>query len=165
MARPSHALVKLPLQTFVPLSTTCLTCGNTAHIAYHTQRTVTTLAGRYRLQIAVRRCNSPACPRYHQPYRPEAEGAWALPYGEYGLDVIALVGFLRYQRHQSLAEIHQSLHERGLTIGERTVLNLLARYEELVTLHMTDRERLRHARAEAGITHSGSGWIEARCWS
>jgi hypothetical protein len=56
--------------------------------------------------------------------------------------VIALVGFLRYQHHQSLAEIHQSLHERGLTIGERTVLNLLARYEELVTLHMTDRERL-----------------------
>jgi hypothetical protein len=56
--------------------------------------------------------------------------------------VIALVGFLRYRRHQSLAEIHQGLHERGLSIGERTVLNLLARYEELVTLHMTDRERL-----------------------
>jgi hypothetical protein len=56
--------------------------------------------------------------------------------------VIALVGFLRYQRHQCLAEIHRSLHERGLPIGERTVLNLIARYEELVTLHMTDRERL-----------------------
>jgi hypothetical protein len=35
-----------------------------------------------------------------------------------------------------LAEIHQSLHERGHSIGERIVLNLLARYEELVTLHM-----------------------------
>ncbi len=94
------------------------------------------------MHLAVRRCAFPECPRYHQPYRPEAEGAWALPHGEYGLDVIALVGFLRYQRHQCLAEIHQSLHERGLMIGERTVLNLLARYEELVTLHMTDRERL-----------------------
>jgi hypothetical protein len=58
------------------------------------------------------------------------------------VSVIALVGLLRYQRHQCLAEIHQSLQERGLSIGERTVLNLLARYEELVTLHMTDRERL-----------------------
>ncbi len=94
------------------------------------------------MHLAVRRCAFPECPRYHQPYRPEAEGAWALPHGEYGLDVIALVGFLRYQRHQCLAEIHQSLHERGLMIGERTVLNLLARYEELVTLHMTDRKRL-----------------------
>jgi hypothetical protein len=88
-------------------------------------------------------CRHPTCPHYHQPYRPEAEGAWALPHGGYGLDVIALVGFLRYRRHQTLAEIHQSLHERGLSIGERTVLNLLERYEELVTLHMTDRERLR----------------------
>jgi hypothetical protein len=142
MARPRSVSDIFPLQTLEPLSTTCLTCGKAAHIAYHTQRTVTTLAGRHRLHLSVRRCISPGCPRYHLPYRPEAEGAWALPHGEYGLDVIALVGFLRYRRHQSLPEIHQSLHERGLTIGERTVLNLLARYEELVTLHMTDRERL-----------------------
>jgi hypothetical protein len=90
----------------------------------------------------VRRCTSPACPRYHQPYRPEAAGAWALPHGEYGLDVIALVGFLRYRQHQSLPEIHRILQERGLPIGERTVLNLVARSEELVALHMTDRDRL-----------------------
>lgn len=142
MARPKHPSDETLTQSFAPLSTTCLTCGNAAHIAYHTQRTITTVAGRYRLHLAVRRCRYPACPQYHQPYRPEAEGAWALPHGEYGLDVIALVGFLRYRRHQSLAEIHQSLHERGLMISERTVLNLLARYEELVTLHMTDRQRL-----------------------
>lgn len=90
----------------------------------------------------MRRCRYPACPRYHQPYRPEAEGAWALPHGEYGLDVIALVGFLRCRHHQSLPEIHHSLHERGQPIGERTVLSLLVRYEELVTLHMTDWKRL-----------------------
>jgi hypothetical protein len=142
MARPRHGSDALPLHRLLPLSAICLACGHAAHIVYHTERTITTLSGQYRLHLAVRRCAFPECPRYHQPYRPEAEGAWALPHGEYGLDVIALVGFLRYQRHQSLAEIHQSLHERGLTIGERTVLNLLARYEELVTLHMTDRERL-----------------------
>lgn len=65
-----------------------------------------------------------------------------MSHGAYGLDVIALIGFLRYRRHQSLPEIHHSLHERGLSIGERTVLNLLARYEELVTMRITDRERL-----------------------
>lgn len=79
---------------------------------------------------------------YHQPYRPEEEGKWALPHGEYGLDVIALVGMLRYRHHRSLTELHQSLRERGLPIGERTVLNLLARYEELVTIHLADRQRL-----------------------
>jgi hypothetical protein len=142
MARPRHVLDKLPVYPFVPHSVTCLICGHAAHIAYHTQRTITTLTGRYRLHLAVRRCISPQCPRYHLPYRPEAEGTWALPHGEYGLDVIALVGALRYQHHQSLTELYHSLRERGLSIGERTVLNLLARYEELVTLHMTDRERL-----------------------
>lgn len=142
MARPLHALLKLPLQTFEPLSTTCLVCGNAAHIAYHTERTVATLTGRHHLRLAVCRCISPECPRCHRPYRPEAVGAWALPHEEYGLDVIALVGSLRYRHHQSLAEIHQSLHERGLSIGEQTVFNLLARYEELVTLHMTDQEHL-----------------------
>ena len=150
MARPSRASDTFFLQTFEPLSSTCLICGKTAHIAYHTQRTVTTLAGRYRLHLAVRRCLSPDCPRSHLPYRPEAEGAWALPHGEYGLDVIALVGVLRYQQHQSLAEIHQSLNTRGLSIGERTVLNLLARYEELVTIHMTDRERLQSLMQKQG---------------
>src|SRR5579859_4085123 len=150
MARPHHTLDKLPLQIFEPLSTTCLTCGKAAHIAYHTQRMVTTLSGHHRLHLAVRRCTSPDCPRYHQPYRPEAEGAWALPHGEYGLDVIALVGFLRYRRHQSLAEIHHSLHERGLSIGERTVLNLLTRYEELVTIHIIDRERLQSLAQKQG---------------
>lgn len=125
-----------------PISTQCHTCGHTAHVAYHTQRRVTTLHGRFCLSLTVRRCIQKTCSRYHLPYRPEAEGAWALPHGEYGLDVIALVGFLRYRQHQSLPEIHHSLHEWGLSIGERTVLNLLARYEELVTIHITDRERL-----------------------
>ncbi len=81
MARPHHALDKVSLQTFEPLSPTCLMCGKAAHIAYHTQRTVTTLTGRHRLHLAVRRCAFPECPRYHQPYRPGAEGAWALPHG------------------------------------------------------------------------------------
>src|SRR5258706_11374914 len=120
MARPSHASDGTSPLSLAPLSPTCLTCGKAAHIAYHTQRTVITLAGQYRLHLAVRRCPSPDCSRYHLPYRPEAEGAWALPRGEYGLDVIALVGVLRYRRHQSLKEIHHSLNARGLSIGERT---------------------------------------------
>ena len=69
MARPLHASGKLVLQTFEPLSATCLACGNAAHIAYHTQWTVTTLTGRHHLHLAVRRCTSPECPRNHRPYR------------------------------------------------------------------------------------------------
>ena len=111
-------------------------------MAYHTQRTIATLAGRFRLHLTVRRCPNSSCPRYHQPYRPEAEGSLALPHGEYGLDVITLVGLVRYRHHHSLAELHRVLRDRGLSIGERTVLNLLARYEELVSLHLSEPQRL-----------------------
>lgn len=142
MGRPiriheTETIVSLP-----PLSTACLSCGHTARVAYHTQRRVTTLQGHFRLALTVRRCHQESCPRHHQPYRPEEEGRWALPYGEYGLDVIALVGMLRYRQHHSLAELHQALCDRGISIGERTVLNLLARYEELVSIHLADQERL-----------------------
>jgi hypothetical protein len=45
--------------------------------------------------------------------------------------------------HQSVPEIHQELAKRGVVIAERTVTNLLARYDELVTLHLADQTRLR----------------------
>jgi hypothetical protein len=32
---------------------------------------------------------------YHLPYRAEEEGAWALPHGEFGLDIITVIGQLR----------------------------------------------------------------------
>jgi hypothetical protein len=40
----------------------------------------------------------------------EAEGKWALPQHEFGLDVMALAGALRYLEHRSVPEIHQQLH-------------------------------------------------------
>jgi len=51
---------------------------------------------------------------------------------------------LRYRHHHSLAELHQALRGRGIAIGERTVLNLLARYEELVSIHLANQERLHY---------------------
>jgi hypothetical protein len=142
MGRPTRVLDTETVISLQPLSTKCLACGNTARVAYRTQRHVTTLQGHFCLQLSVRRCHQESCPRCHHPYRPEEEGRWALPYGEYGLDVIALVGMLRYRHHHSLAELHQALRDRGITIGERTVLNLLARYEELVSIHLANQERL-----------------------
>ena len=87
---------------------------------------------------------------YHRPYRPEEEGKWALPHGEFGLDVIVLVGTLRYTSHRSIPEIHQALRDRGVPITERTVTHLLQRYEELVALHLAEKPRLRERFKEQG---------------
>jgi hypothetical protein len=119
-------------------------------VAYHSQRRLTLLDEVVQFTLVVRRCRTPSCPRYGRPYRPEAEGAWALPHGEFGLEVIALVGQRRYRDHRSVPEIHQDLVARGVVIAERTVGHLIERYEELVALHLTDAQRLCARLSEAG---------------
>jgi hypothetical protein len=133
-----------------PYQRRCAHCGGPAHVAYHSRRTVVTLDGLYALTLVVRRCQDPACPLYRRAYRPEEEGHWALPQGEFGLDVIALVGALRFAEHRSVPELRQALVARGVAIAERTVTHLLHRYEELVALHLADRARLREALAGQG---------------
>src|SRR5215218_285951 len=121
----------------------CPHCGGGARVAYHDRRTVATLDGLYDLTLVVRLCRDPACPLYRRPYRPEEAGGWALPHGEFGLDVIALVGALRYGEQRSVPEIHRALVARGVAIAERSVTNALYRYEELVALRLADQTRLR----------------------
>jgi hypothetical protein len=110
--------------------------------AYHNYRTITTLEDVVHLTLQIRRCLNQACPQFRRPYRPEAEGRLALPRHEFGLDVIAWVGTLRYTQHRSLPEIHQHLRQRGVAIAPRTVTHLLERYDELLTLSLTDTARL-----------------------
>jgi hypothetical protein len=110
---------------------------------YDNYRTVTTLGGLIGLTLKVRRCCNPDCAYHRRPYRPEAEGRYALPQHEFGLDVIALVGALRYAGHRSIPEIHRHLVARGVALCERTVTNLLERYDELLAVSLTDDARLR----------------------
>jgi hypothetical protein len=119
-------------------------------VAYHHHRTVVRLDGLWRLTIRVRQCVSPTCPQYHRAYVPEEAGAWALPQGEFGLDVIALIGQLRSREQRSVPQIHQALLARGVAIAERSVTVLLHRYEELVALRMTDPARVRERLAGQG---------------
>ena len=110
---------------------------------YDNYRTVRTLDGVVSLRLKIRRCNNQECSRFHKAYRPEQECKWALPQHEFGLDVIALVGTLRYQEHRSVPEIHQQLQQRGVCISQRSVSELLARYDELLAVSLNNSERLK----------------------
>src|ERR671929_536384 len=136
-ARPRAGLERV----LRPLRRYCPDCGRRMPIRYENRRTVATLDGPVRLRLKVRRCEDAGCARHHRPYRPEAEGAIALPQHEFGLDVIALVGALRYREHRSVPEIHRALRERGVAVCERTVANLLDRYDELVATVVNEPRR------------------------
>lgn len=125
------------------LEKTCRSCGKPLQMARHGHRKVTTLEGVYRLTLKLYRCPNAECAQYHQMCRPEEEGRWALPHGEFGLDVIALVGTLRYSEQRSIVQIHEELKRRGVVVAQRTVTDQLYRYEELLALHLADPERLR----------------------
>ena len=119
--------------TLTPLRQTCEQCGNRLWVGYHCRRQVMTLEGLWQLTVVIRQCPTPTCPRYHVRYHPEEEGRWALPHGEFGLDVIAAIGAWRFAEHRSVLEMHQRLLARGLSISQREVTHLMQRYEELVT--------------------------------
>src|SRR5215213_572101 len=133
-----------------PLRRRCPACGSPMPIRYENRRTLVTLAGTLRLRLKIRRCHVLGCARYHRAYRPEAEGALALPQHEFGLDVIALVGTLRHRDHRSVPEIHAILRARGVEVCERPVTNLLARYEEVLATTLTDSARLKGLLAQQG---------------
>ena len=150
-ARPTPHLT----EHLTPLTQDCPACGHPLGADY-----------RYR------RCHHPGCPRHLQPYRPEAEGRYALPQHQFGLDVIALVGALRYAERRSVPEIHRHLAARGLAIAPRTATNLLDRYDELLAVTLTDDRRLGGLLAEQGRVvlaidglRPGRGGSWAGCWA
>lgn len=129
-------------RTLTPVSRHCWECGKPMWVTYHSHRRLVTLAGVLALTLPVRQCRNTACTAYKRAVRPWEEGALALPQAECGLDLIAFVGACRYQEHRSVPEIHRLLQERQVPVCERTVTNLLCRYEELVALRLADAGRL-----------------------
>ena len=137
-------------RVLAPARRLCPACGGVARIRYENRRTLVTLSGPVRLRLKIRRCEHADCSRLGMPYRPEAEGAIALAQHEFGLDVIALVGALRHRDHRSVPEIHVLLRARGVEIAERSVTNLLDRYDELLATSLTSSGRLRKVLTKQG---------------
>lgn len=102
-------------------------------MANHNHRTLITLSGIWELTLVIRQCVYPDCPNYHLRLRPEEEGGWALPHGEFGLDVILSIGFWHFYERYSGSEIHQALQGCGINIAQRSVTHLIQRYEQLKT--------------------------------
>jgi hypothetical protein len=143
MGKQAKGLVAARTENLSPERTVCPHCQSSMRADYRNDRTLSMLDGVICLNLTIRRCRNENCVAVGRPYRPEAEGRFALPHHEFGLDVIALIGRLRYTEHRSIPEIHVHLVGRGVRISERTVENLLDRYDELLAVSLTDDRRLK----------------------
>ena len=114
--RPAPAIT----HELTPQRVTCPHCRTRMRAGYANRRTVAMLDGRTRLPLLIRRCHHVGRTAHETPYRPEAEGRLALPRHEFGLDVIALVGRLRYPEHRSVPERRARLAGRGLAAASST---------------------------------------------
>jgi hypothetical protein len=150
MARTAKRQPGTVTRTLEPTGSVCPSCEQRQWTAYHRHRRLVTLEGTVDLRLKIRRCHNAACTLYKQAIRPEAEGALALPHGEVGLDVIALIGALRYAEHRSVPEIQRALARRAVVLAERTVTNLLYRYDELVALSLRNEARLQETLRRQG---------------
>jgi hypothetical protein len=96
MPKTSKSAEPTITRDLTPERTACPHCGGPMTADYANRRTVHTLAGVTRLNLTIRRCHDTTCAAHKRPYRPEAEGSFALPRHEFGLDVVALIGRDRY---------------------------------------------------------------------
>jgi hypothetical protein len=150
MAKKARDLEVRRHKVLTPQRCRCPVCGERMWLDYTNHRTLLLLDGLTRLDLAIRRCHNAACSAHLRPYRPEAEGRFALPRHEFGLDIVALIGALRYAEHRTVPEIHRLLLGRGLSLSQRSVTNLLDRYDELLAVALTDDRRLKKLLAGRG---------------
>lgn len=136
----------------------CQACGGALVERYRQSRFVVTLTGGVRLIKYVLTCTTLTCPQRGISERPVDEGRWALPKYTFGLDVIACVGELRYQRQRTIAEIQTALRQQQVSISVKEVQLLSEVFLALVqTVIADDAQALAELRAQGGIILSADG--------
>lgn len=103
------------------------------------------------------RCENPECPFGRAVYRSAQAEARQLKGSGYGLDVVAHIGYLRFNQHRTREEIWRQLHEQtSVQVSERHVQNLIEVYLALLRASQKEPgERL------AGVVKEHGGIIVA----
>lgn len=113
---------------------TCIYCGEPLkpRKPWHMRKTVQTLKGCLFVAGRSKQCDNPQCPHVGQHYYASSVWKISLPYGTYGLDVLAHIGWQHEKEHRQLAEIQRDLSEGGMLISERTVGRLYRQFLALL---------------------------------
>src|SRR6266699_4187045 len=121
----------------LPEITHCLVCQTRLRkYATLSQRTVITLNGALQMTHVGYRCPNADCPDRSLVYRSALADAQALPGFSFGLDVVALVGYLKLHHHQTVDEVHRGVNERlkdyQISLSRRNVMYLFEAYGALL---------------------------------
>jgi hypothetical protein len=136
-----------------PENRECPACHSKLKERYHKQRWIIQLKQELKVKSHYLECHNRECELREAIYRPEQEAALALPGYNFGLDVIARIGELRYRDSFSISKIATELKiESELAISIKEVELLCEVYLALVTtVSKQDEKLMEELRALGGI--------------
>jgi hypothetical protein len=141
-----------------PTQRTCPACGELLVERYRQSRYIVTLSGMLKLNKHVLECQTQECKQHGDRWRPEGEGALALPHYTFGLDVVARVGELRYREQQTVEKIATALGQQGGKISLKEIQLLSEVFLALVeTVVKNDPQLVEQLRAQGGILLAADG--------
>jgi hypothetical protein len=129
--RKSKQYQQIEKKRFLPEMTHCLVCHTKLRkYATISQRTIITLKGALKMTHVGYRCPSADCTDSSRVYRSALADAQALPGFTFGLDIVALVGYLKLHHHQTVDEVHCSIYQ--ISMSRRNVMYLFEAYSALL---------------------------------
>jgi hypothetical protein len=99
------------------------------------------------------RCNNHQCFQSGTVYRSAEAENMSMKYLTFGMDVLALVGQLRFKEHKTIGEIAHELEQREVITTERNVQKLYERYS--ILLHASAETHAKKAFQEVTEEHGG----------
>src|SRR5437667_6137221 len=104
--RKAKQYLQIEKKRFLPEEKYCYVCKEKLkRYATLSHRTIITLTGAVELTHIGYRCPHTECTNKNQVYRSILADAQALPSFTFGLDIIALVGYLKLSKHQTVDEV------------------------------------------------------------
>lgn len=158
--KTAKSFVNVERVYFAPEVKACPHCGARLQYAHPVWRkhVITLSKVVYAVNLGYK-CPNVACPLHVLVHRSAEAEQLSLKHLSYGIDVLAEVGYLRFQQHGTRREVFEALKERQLAVSEREVQNLYELY--LALLKCSHPERLAELRpvmaANGGIVVSLDG--------
>jgi hypothetical protein len=126
----------------------CPSCGGPLWISQHRERGIQLLDESLDVTLRDKKCFNRNCPTPWLRFRSPEESRLALPWTEFGLDVVMAIGSMRFRDGFSFPQIHARLRDRGVPIAPMSVQYQLRNYLSLVACRVGVedgrlRERLR----------------------
>lgn len=136
----------------------CPYCSTNLWICDNRRRFVQSLDGLLYLVRQDKWCHVEGCQAFHETHRVPEDLRIALPWSNYGTDVVVEVGERHMKNSVALAQIGRDLNERNVPVSQRHVGNLFRNYLALTKLARGDEEQVRdQLRSQGGILLMADG--------